>query len=326
MRAVRLNRFGGPEVLECVELPRPVAGRGEMLVRVEAAGVNFFETLVRADRYAVTPQLPMVLGVEAVGIVEVLGDGVTAPSLGTRVAVPLFATDRPSGGYADYVAIEAAWAIPVPEGVSAQTATALMVQGLSALHLIRRSPPKGRSVLVTAAAGGLGSVVVQLAKASGASRVIALASSDEKLALAQALGADEGIDYTQPGWPAQVRGMTETAGTDIVYDLVGGPVSSTCLEALAEGGELVFAALGRFALGPHDLRRMIAKNQSIKGFALLPLLTQESLKADLAHLLELVRTHKLNVLVNEAFPLEQAAEAHHALESRRTTGKVVLRP
>jgi NADPH:quinone reductase len=326
MRAVRLSRFGGPEVMECVELPKPVAGRGEILVRVEAAGVNFFETLLRADQYAVTPHLPMVLGVEAVGVVEAHGDEVTTPSLGIRVAVPLFATSRPSGGYADYVAIEAAWAVPVPDGVSAQTATALMVQGLSALHLIRRSSPKGRSVLVTAAAGGLGSLVVQLVKAAGASRVIALASSAEKLTLTKALGSDEGIDYTQSGWPAQVRAMTETAGADIVYDLVGGPVSSSCLEALAEGGELVFAALGRFGLGPDDLRQIMAKNQSIRGFALLPLLTQESLKADLAHLLELARTRKLSVLAGEAFPLDRAAEAHHALEGRRTTGKVVLRP
>jgi NADPH2:quinone reductase len=324
MRAIRLSRFGGPEVLECVELPRPVAGRGEILVRVEAAGVNFFETLLRADRYAVTPQLPMVLGVEAVGVVEELGEGVMAPGLGERVAAPLFATDRPSGGYAEYVSIEAARAVPVPDGLSAQIAAALMVQGLSALHLIRRTPPKGKSVLVTAAAGGLGSLVVQRAKAAGASRVIALASSPDKLALAKTLGADEGIDYTRPGWPGEVHRMTEATGADIIYDLVGGLASSVCLQALAEGGELVFAALGRFDLDAEDLRRMIGKNQSLKGFALLPLLTHTSVKADLAHLFELAQSGELKVLAGEAFPLERAAEAHHALESRHTTGKVIL--
>jgi NADPH2:quinone reductase len=326
MRAVRLSRFGGPEVLECVELPRPVPRRGEILVRVEAAGVNFFETLLRADRYAVTPQLPMMLGVEAVGVVEGLGDGVTAPGLGERVAAPLFATDRPSGGYAEYVSIEAAWAVPVPDGPSAQTAGALMVQGLSALHLIRRTPPKGKSVLVTAAAGGLGSLVVQRAKAAGASRLIALASSPEKLALAKTLGADEGIDYTRPDWPGEVRRITETIGADIIYDLVGGPASSACLQVLAECGELVFGALGRFDLDADDLRRMIAKNQSLKGFALLPLLTRTSLKVDLAHLFELARSGELKVPAGKIFPLERAADAHHALESRRTTGKVVLTP
>jgi NADPH:quinone reductase len=326
MRAVRLSHFGSPEALECVELQRPVAGRGEILVRVEAAGVNFFETLLRAGRYAVTPQLPMVLGVEAVGVVEELGEGVTAPSLGERVAAPLFATDRPSGGYADYVSIEASWAVPVPDRVSAPTAAALMVQGLSALHLIRRAPPKGKSVLVTAAAGGLGSLIVQRAKSAGASSVFALASSPEKLALAKALGADEGIDYTRSGWPDEVRRMTEATGADIIYDLVGGPASSACLQALAEDGELVFAALGRFDLDAADLRRMIAKNQSIKGFALLPLLTHTSLKADLTHVFELAQSGELKVLAGEAFPLERAAEAHYALESRRTTGKVILTP
>ena len=326
MRAIRLSRFGGPEVLECVELPKPIVGPGEILVRVEAAGVNFFETLLRADRYEVTPQLPMVLGVEAVGVVEELGEEVSAPGPGMRVAVPLFATERRSGGYADYVAVDAAWSVPVPDDVPPQTAAALMVQGLSALHLIRRTSPQGKSVLVTAAAGGLGSLVVQLARAAGASRVMALASSAEKLELARTLGADVGIDYTQPGWPGRVRHMTEAAGADIIYDLVGSPVSSSCLEALAEGGELVFAALGRFGLGAGDLRPMITKNQSIKGFALLPLLTQESLKADLAHLFELARSRKLNVLAGEAFSLERAAEAHRAIESRRIAGKVVLRP
>ena len=326
MKAIQLSRFGGPDVLETVEMPKPAAGRGEILVRVESAGVNFFETLLRADRYAVTPQLPMIPGVEAVGIVEALGEAVTSPGIGTRVAAPLFAAGGASGGYADYIKIAADWAIPVPEGVSAETATALMVQGLSALHLIRRSQPKGKSVVATAAAGGVGSLVVQLAKAAGASRVIALAGSAEKLALARTLGADDGIDYTRPGWPSELRRITETAGADIVYDLIGGAITPLCLEALAEGGELVFAALGRLDLHPEALRDMMVKNQSIKGFALLPLLTQKSIRTDLAYLFELVLSGGLNVLPGKAFPLDRAAEAHWALESRQTTGKVVLIP
>jgi NADPH:quinone reductase len=326
VKAIQLSCFGGPDVLETVEMPKPAAGRGEILVRVESAGVNFFETLLRADRYAVTPQLPMIPGVEAVGIVEAFGEDVMAPGIGTRVAAPLFAAGAASGGYADYITIAADWAIPVPEGVSAETATALMVQGLSALHLIRRSQPKGKSVVVTAAAGGVGSLVVQLAKTAGASRVIALAGSTEKLALARTLGADDGIDYTRPGWSAELRRITETAGADIVYDLIGGAMTPLCLEALADGGELVFAALGRLDLHPEALRDMMVKNQSIRGFALLPLLTQNTIKTDLAYMFELALTGGLNVLPGEAFPLNRAAEAHRALESRQTTGKVVLLP
>jgi len=326
MKAVRLSRFGGPEVLELVDVPTPALGASEVLVRVQSAGVNFFETLLRADRYAVTPPLPMILGVEAVGIVEALGDGISEPAIGTRVAAPLFATARPSGSYADYVATDAASVVPLPNGLAAETATALMVQGLTALHLIRQSPPKGKAVLVMAAAGGVGSLLVQLAKAAGARRVIALASSAEKRGLAGDLGADAGIDYTRPDWAAEVREATGGAGVDIVYDLVGGAVTSASTEALAACGELLFGALGRFQLHPAALEVMLSKNQSLKGFALLALLSQTSLKADLADLFDRALSGRLRVLRGERFPLAQVAEAHRALDSRRTTGKVVLIP
>jgi len=195
MRGVQLSRFGGPEVLEIVEAPTPTPKPGEVLVRVRAAGINFFEVLMRQNRYAVTPELPMPLGVEVAGVVEALGHGVVLPAVGTRVAVPLFAIGR-SGGYADYVVADATSVVAVPDGVSLKDATALMVQGLTALHLVRHSPPKDRSVLVNAAAGGVGSLLVQLARDSGARLVIAAAGSDEKRKLALSLGADIAINYS----------------------------------------------------------------------------------------------------------------------------------
>lgn len=326
MRAIQLNRFGGPDVLEIVAVPMPEPKAGEVLVSVQAAGVNFFEVLMRADRYAVTPQLPMVPGVEAAGIVEALGHGVEASLLGMRVAAPLFASSQPFGGYADYVTIDASLAVPLPDALSFEDATALMVQGLTALHLARQSRPAGKSVLVAAAASGVGSLLVQLAKRAGASRVIAAAGSKAKLDLALLLGADAAVDYSNTDWPEHVRAATGGAGVDTIYDIVGAPLTAAALEALAPCGELVFAALGRYALGAPQMEAMIGRNQSLRGFALLPLLSTDGLRDGLLELFNLAASGELNVTKGGRFPLDQASHAHRLLEERGATGKVVLIP
>lgn len=326
MRAIQLTGFGGPDVLDVVDMPKPEPQGGEVLVRVHAAGVNFFEVLMRADRYAVTPQLPMILGVEAAGVVETIGQGVDAKLLGARVAAPLFASSHPFGGYAEYVTIDAGLAVPLPETLSFEDATALMVQGLTALHLLRQSPPAGKSVLIGAAAGGVGSLLVQLVKRGGASRIVAAAGSKSKLDLAVSLGADGAVDYSQADWVAAVREATGGAGVDIVYDTVGGSLTAAALAALAPCGELVFAALGRYALSTADLEAMIGRNQSLRGFALLPLLSPAGLRENLSDLFQLAAGGALLVTTGARFPLGQASEAHRLLDDRRSTGKVVLVP
>jgi NADPH2:quinone reductase len=326
MKAVQLRRFGGPEVLETIEIPTPVPGPGQVLVRIRAAGINFFETLLRGDRYAVTPELPMILGVEVAGVVEALGPGAAASLLGACVAVPLFAFGRGDGGYAEFVAVDTAALVALPDGLAFEDAAGLMVQGLTALHLLRQSPPRGRTVLVTAAAGGVGSLLVQLAKRAGAGRVVAAASTPEKLALARSLGADAGVDYSRAGWAAEVRDATGSAGADTIYDAVGGALATACLDAMAPGGELVFGAVGRCDLGPAELERMIGQNQSWRGFSLLPLLTPATVQTDLAELFGLAAGGVLTVVRGGRYPLGQAAVAHAALEGRQTTGKVVLLP
>ena len=326
MKAVQFSRFGGPEVLETVELPTPQPGPGEVLVRVRAAGVNYFETLMRRNLYAVTPELPMVPGVEVAGEIEAVGEGVDTALRGARVAVPMFAVGRPNGGYAEYLAVAAASVVKLPEGLSFEHAVALLVPGLTALHLVRRSPPRGRAVLVTAAAGGVGSLLLQLARRAGAERVIAVAGGSQKLEAARNLGADLGIDYREPGWAGRVREAIGGHGADIVYDTVGGAVTKACLDALAPAGELVFGALGRFELTVAELEGMFYRNQSLKGFALLPLLTPEGLRADLAELFGLAATGTLTVTVGGRYRLDQAAEAHRVLEERRSTGKILLVP
>jgi NADPH2:quinone reductase len=325
MKAVQLSRFGGPQVLEIVETPTPAPQPGEVLVRVHASGINFFEVLMRQDRYAVTPELPMMLGVEAAGVIEALGDGVASPAVGARVAVPLFAIGR-SGGYAEYVVADAASVVPLPDELSFEDATALMVQGLTALHLTRRSPPKDRTVLVNAAAGGVGSLLVQLARDSGARLVIAAAGSDEKRDLALALGASIAVDYSSPDWVERVREATGGRGADIIYEFMGGSFTKACLDALAPGGELVFGALGRFSLEQAAMEGLFAQNQSMKGFALLPLLTPDKLKADLGWLFDEAANGRLKIVQGGRYLLDQASDAHRAVERRQTVGKVVLIP
>jgi NADPH2:quinone reductase len=326
MKAVQFSRFSGPEVLELVEQPTPQPGPGEVLVRVRAAGVNYFETLMRRNLYAVTPELPMVPGVEVAGEIEAVGQSVDAALRGARVAVPMFAIGRPAGGYAEYVAVEAASVLPLPDGLPFEHAVALLVPGLTALYLVQRGLPQGRTVLVTAAAGGVGSLLLQLARRAGAERVIAVAGGPEKLDAARGLGADLGVDYREPGWAARVRETVGGRGADIIYDTVGGAVTRACLDALAPAGELVFAALGRYELTVAELEGMLFRNQSLKGFALLPLLTPQRLRTDLAELFALAAAGALTVTIGGRYRLDQAAEAHRVLEDRRSVGKVVLMP
>jgi len=326
MKAIQFNRFGAPEVLEIVDVPTPVAGPGEVLVKVEAAGINFFEVLMRADRYAATAALPAFPGVEAAGTIEAVGEGVDPRLLGSRMAAPLFVSARPFGGYAQYVAIDAGLVVHLPDALSFADATALMVQGLTALHLQRQSSPTNKIVLVPAAAGGVGSLLVQLAKGQGAGRVIALAGGKAKRDFALSLGVDAAIDSNDADWPARVGEASDRVGAEIVYDTIGGSLTREFLDVLAPGGELVFAALGRFQLSALDIETMIGRNQSLKGFALLPLLTPDILKTSLTTLFDLAASGRLSVAIGGCFPLDEAGEAHQSLEERRATGKVVLLP
>ncbi|NVD42445.1 zinc-binding dehydrogenase [Ensifer sp. HO-A22] len=326
MKAIEYRSFGSPEVLELLNIPKPVPARGEVLVRVGAIGLNFFEVLMRQDRYAVTPDVPMVPGVEVAGVIEALGEGVESAAVGTRVAVPMFAFGRGSGGCAEYVAIDADALVPLPDDVSFEVATALMIQGLTARHLLRQSNPAGKTVLVTAAAGGVGSLLLQLAREAGAKTVIALAGGSEKVAFARSLGADLAIDYRISDWRETLGRHLAGNSIETIYDFVGGDFTKSALGVLSPGGELVFGAMGRFELDAADVEKMAADNQSLRGFALLPLLTPSSLKADLGHLFRRIEDGRLKVHVGGRFPLAQAAEAHRAMEARSTIGKIVLVP
>ena len=326
MKAVQLSRFGDPDVLNIIELPIPTPGPGEVLIRIRAAGINFIETLIRQNLYAVTPQLPVVPGVEVAGVVETPGEGIDPDLNGKRVAVPLFAVGRPADGYAEYISVRASDVVAIPDGLQFEQAVALLVQGLTAAFLVRQSAPQAKAIAVTAAAGGVGSLLIQLAKQAGAKQVIALAGDPNKLEVTKSLGADLAFNYKNLGWIDQVKDATCGKGVDIIYDTVGGQVTGLCLNALAPLGELVFAALNRCQLTARDLETMFNQNQSIKGFALLPLLDAVTLQEELSSLFGLAQTGNLKVLIGGRYPLEQVAEAHRVLENRLTTGKIVLIP
>lgn len=329
MKAIELRRFGSADVLEYRDVPDPVPGPGEVLVRVHAAGINFSDVLMRQDRYAMTPPLPSVLGSEVAGTIAGLGADVDGIAIGTRVAAPLFAANISFGGYAEYVVLPADYIVPLPDGLSFEDAAALMVQGLTAAYLIKQAPPAGKTVLVTGAAGGVGSILVQLARQAGARCIVAAASSEAKLECARALGADVGVDYTDPQWTGPLSQALGGAGPDIIYESVGGSITMDGISALAPLGQMViYGALNiqQFALGVPDLLGLIFKNQSITGFALVPLLTPGSLKRDLAALFDIAARGQLKVTIGGVYPLTQAVEAHRALESRSTMGKLVLVP
>lgn len=324
MKAVLLRRFGGPEVLEIVDVPKPSPRVGEILVRVKAAGVNYFEILMRESRYGFSPPLPITLGVEIAGVVEEIGEN-AGIAVGRRVAVPLFALGM-SGGYAQFVAVDAQDAHAIPDDLSFENAAALLVQGLTALHAVKRVSPKGKTVLIPAAAGGVGSLLVQLARRHGARRVVVAAGSEQKLEVARSFGADAGVTYNRAGWGAALQAAANGTRIDIVYDFVGGGLSAEYLPALAPQGELLFGALGRADLGSVALNGLIGQNQSLKGMALIPLLTPENLKADLAELFALSASGELKVLIGAQYTLDEVALAHRAIEARETTGKVILLP
>jgi NADPH2:quinone reductase len=324
MKAVLLRRFGGPEALEIVDVADPVLRPGEILVRVKAAGVNYFEVLMREGRYGFSPTLPMIPGVEIAGVVEEADPG-TGFAIGSRVAVPLFAAGA-SGGYAELVAVDASTVHPVPEGLPFDVAVALMVQGLTALHAVRRSCPADKTVLIPAAAGGVGSLLIQLARRHRARRVIAAVGSEKKRDVARNLGADIAVLYDSPGWGADLRAVAGDGGIDIVYDFVGGAIADEYLSVIAPEGELLFGALGRADIDRQALNAMIGQNQSLKGLALIPLLTPENLKADLAELFSLAVRDELQVPIGARYPIGEVATAHRMIEARITTGKTVLLP
>lgn len=325
MKAVRFHKTGGPEVLVYEELPDPTPGDHEVVIRVEAAGVNFADVMRRrGDDYPDPSPTPFTLGAEVAGTVAAVGKSVTWLTVG----MPVLAAPG-AGGYAQYICVPAAIVIPLPPGLDAIRASALMAHGLTAALVLRKAARlvPGETVLVEAAAGGLGSLAVQLAKHYGAGKVIAAASTPEKRAVAERLGADLSVDYTAPGWAEQVRAATDGKGVDVILETAGGDNVAEALKALAPFGRLIFIGQSSGKTSLIDPWTLTVPNHTITSFYVGAYLAfPDLIQATLTELIGLVLTDKLLLQTETVLPLSQAVEAHRLLEGRHTIGKVVLKP
>lgn len=323
MLAIHAVRTGGPEVLEAVDLPVPTPGPGQILIRHEAIGLNFIDTYFRSGLYPM--KLPAVLGLEGAGVVEAVGDGVTRFVPGDRAAYG----NGPAGAYAEHHVVSADRAVKVPEGVDTRSAAAAILKGMTAEFLIRRCYPvqPGDAVLIHAAAGGVGAILTQWARAIGA-HVIATVGSTDKAALAKGNGADDVILYREEDVAARVKAITGGKGVRVVYDGVGADTLTGSLDSLGRRGMLVSygnASGPAPAFAPSELQRrgsLFMTRPTLFDYVT----TVEELDDSAGALFALIASGKIKIDIGQSFPLRDARKAHEALEGRGTTGSTLLIP
>lgn len=323
MKAIQFDTTGGPEVLNIVEVPVPAVGPGQVLVKQQAIGINFIDTYHRSGLYPV--KLPSRIGMEGAGVVEAVGDGVTRFQTGDRIAY----ASGPLGAYAEYHSVVADRAVKLPEGVSVEVGAAAMLKGMTAEFLLRRCYPvkAGETILVHAAAGGVGSILVQWAKHLGAT-VIATAGSAEKALRASSLGADHVIPYREQDVAAEVRRITGGAGVPVAYDSVGAATFEGTLASLARRG--LFVSFGN-ASGPVPAFEPARLQRAGSLFFTRPtmgdyLATTEELDESASALFEVIASGAVRIDIGQTFRLTQAQTAHRALEGRETVGASLLAP
>lgn len=323
MRAIQMSEFGGPEVLKLAELPIPAPSEDEVLIAVARAGINFADTHTRTNSYVRKATLPLVPGGEVAGTIERAPAG-SGLKVGARV-VALTGT----GGYAQYATAPVAHTFPIPDGVDDGTALALIVQGTTAWHLYRTAGrvARGESVVVHSAAGGVGSLAVQLGHVLGAERVIGTASSDERRELALSLGADAAVDPAPEGLTERLIAANGGSPVDVVFDMAGGATFDASYAALAHFGRIVVCGISGEA--PNSVRTgsLLRHSRAAVGFYLFHCLERPGMfgKA-LADLFACVANGELQAVIGGTYPLSEAARAQIDLRERRTTGKLLLDP
>ena len=322
MKAIQVAQAGGPEVLTVVDLPVPTPKANEAVVKIEASGVNFIDVYFREGRYPAP--LPFINGQEAAGVVTEVGSDVKDLKAGDRVAYT-----SALGSYAEYAAVPAARLVKVPEALSFEQAAAAMLQGMTAHYLVNSSYKlqKGETALVHAAAGGVGLLLVQMAKKIGA-RVIATAGTEEKAQLARDAGAGECIVYTQADFETETRRLTNDQGVHVVYDGVGKATFEKDLNVLRPRGYLVLFGGASGAVPPFDLIKLSQKGSL---YVTRPTLghytaTREELEWRAGEVLQMIVDGDLKLRIHKVYPLAEAAQAHRDLEGRKTTGKLLLKP
>lgn len=327
MRQVQLAAYGEANQLQVTETLIPVPGIGELLLKMETAGVNYADILRRRNTYFMPTPLPYVLGSEAVGRVVSIGEGVSQSQF--QQDQRILAILPAGGGYADYVIANAQYCIPLPPHLDPKAATAIFVQGSTA-HLILHQIAgtiEGKTVLIHAAAGGVGSLLVQLAKLAGA-KVIAAASSDEKLAVARKFGADEIVNYSGTDWPTKAIAANQGEKVDLILEMVGGDIYTQSFDCLKTGGTMIVYGAASGEKGIKHSEHFVDENHQLLSFNLAYFIQHkmEAWQASLGAMIGLIAEGKVKVQVDHTFPLNEVVSAHQQLESRLTTGKVVLIP
>lgn len=314
MRAIQITEFGGPEAIELVEVPDPVPGPEQTLVKVTRAGVNFADTLATRNQYVAAQELPLVPGVELVG---------TTPE-GMRVAAIV-----PNGAYAELAAVDVASLIRIPDAVDDDQAAALLVQGLSADAMLRISAglKPGETVVVNAAAGGTGGLVVQIARQMGAGRIIGLASSPEKRDFVLGLGADFALDSRSSDLTAELFSANDGSPVDIVVETAGGEAFDRCLEALAPFGRMVVFGIASRTQNEIRTGRLLKNSWTVTGFWMNHVLDRPDLVAEsLGRVFDLASSGDLRTEIAGTWPLADAAEALERIASGGTIGKLLIDP
>jgi NADPH:quinone reductase len=314
MRAVQIEEFGGPEVLQVADLPKPEPGDGEVLIEVTRSGINFADTHQRENSYLARYEVPLVLGGEVAG---------TTPD-GTRVVALLR-----SGGYAEYAVAHEATVFPIPDGVDDGAALALIIQGLTAWHLFKTSAKlaEGESVVVISGAGGVGSLAVQLAKPFGAGRVIATASTEEKRAKAIELGADAAVDPAAEDLKGALIEANEGQPVDVVLEMSGGRVFDQAADALAPFGRIVAYGIAGREQNTLETGRLMRKSRAVIGFWLMHCLgRRDMMEEPLADLFDRAARGELVPQMGATYALSDVRQAHEDLQGRRTAGKLLLDP
>ncbi|HEY8450120.1 MAG TPA: quinone oxidoreductase [Bacillota bacterium] len=325
MQAIVITRYGGPEVLELQEVPQPTPGEGEVLIRTEAVGVNFADIMLRKGRYHAGGKPPVIPGLDLAGTIVAVGPGVRGLEVGQRVAA--FAG---AGSYAEYAVAPAVLTWPVPVGIDIETAAAFPTVGITAYNLLTlagRLEP-GETVLVHAAAGGVGTTAVQLARLLGAGTVIGTVGDDAKVPLARELGCNHVINYRREDFAARVLELTGGRGADLILDAVAGPVFAASLTCLAPFGRLVVYGMASGEPGRVESPQLHPPSRAVIGYSsgTYRRLRPEALRPAAEAVLAYLRQGLVRFVIGARFPLEQAAQAHELVESRQSTGKVLLLP
>lgn len=322
MKAIRIHDHGGPEVLTYEDVPIPEPRAGEARVKIEASGVNFIDIYHRIGLYPMNR--PCILGSEGAGIVDAVGEGVTEVKKGDRVAYAMI-----PGSYAEYAIVPAVRLVPVPDDIDAKSAAGIMLQGMTAHYLTHSTYPlqKDDTALVHAAAGGVGLLLVQVAKMIGAN-VIGTVSTETKADLVRKAGADDIILYTQADFLAEVKRITDGQGVNVVYDSVGATTFEKSLDCLRPRGYLVLFGQSSGPVAPFDPAKLAAKGSLFLTRPSLAhyTLTRAELLRRATDLFDWMQAGKLKLRVEKSLPLQDARQAQQLLEKRKTTGKLILIP